>query len=165
MQQQWQWQPHGLELVVLVGLQASGKSTFRGHHLGGYVPLSKDDWPNARNKAARQARTVDEALAAGQAVVGNTNVSADERRPLVEAARAYDALAIAVVFDSSVAECLARNARREGRERVPDVAIFATAKRWQRPTGDEGFVRRFRAAVADDGTFSVTPTTDPTAEP
>jgi hypothetical protein len=38
-----------------------------------------------------------------------------------------------------VRECLARNARREGKARVPDVAIYATAKRLVPPTRVEGF--------------------------
>ena len=49
-------------------------------------------------------------------------------------------------------ECLARNARREGKARVPDVAIFATAKMLVPPSREEGFDELYR--VRPDGKVS-----------
>jgi len=43
-----------------------------------------------------------------------------------------------------------------GRERVPEVAIRAAAKRYQRPTQAEGF-DRLEQVVADEGRFEITP--------
>jgi predicted kinase len=40
-------------VAVLVGLQASGKTTFCRQELDGYVQVSKDHWPNARNRQRR----------------------------------------------------------------------------------------------------------------
>ena len=49
-------------MAVLVGLQASGKTTFCREALGpGYVQVSKDHFPNARNRQRRQLRLVREA--------------------------------------------------------------------------------------------------------
>jgi hypothetical protein len=51
-------------VAVLVGLQASGKTTFCRDVLGErYVQVSKDHFPNARNRQQRQLRPVREALA------------------------------------------------------------------------------------------------------
>ena len=151
-----QLRPDGLELVVLVGLQASGKTLFTRRHLSAYVHVSKDHWPNARRKATRQARAVDEALTAGRSVVvDNTNPAPEDRRPLLEAARAHQATPIALMFGATVSECLARNARRQGRARVPDVAILAAAKRLRPPTPEEGFARRCDVRLEPEGTFVI----------
>jgi predicted kinase len=148
--------PNDLQLMVLVGLQASGKTLFTRRHLAAYVHISKDHWPNAQHKAARQARAVDEALALDRSVaVDNTNPTVEDRRPLLEAARAHHADPIALVFRATVRECLIRNARRQGRARVPDVAILATAKRLQRPTREEGFCCCYEVRLEPDGTFVI----------
>jgi hypothetical protein len=44
---------------------------------------------------------------------------------------------------------------RRGKEKVPDVAIFATMKRFVRPTYKEGFDTQFWVVANDDGTFNV----------
>jgi predicted kinase len=148
--------PDGLQLMVLVGLQASGKTLFTQRHLSAYVHISKDHWPNARHKAVRQARVIDEALASGRSVaVDNTNPTPEDRRSLLEAARAHDADATALVFRATVRECLARNAGRRGRARVPEVAIFATAKRLRPPTREEGFSRCYEVRLEPNGTFVI----------
>ncbi|WP_181795122.1 AAA family ATPase, partial [Streptomyces sp. WELS2] len=69
------------DLAVLVGLQASGKSTFYARCLSDrYELVGKDLFPRgARNKQARQMRLVTEHLAAGRPVaVDNTNPSPQE---------------------------------------------------------------------------------------
>ncbi|MEU3554727.1 AAA family ATPase [Streptomyces fragilis] len=71
----------GPDLAVLVGLQASGKSTFCRRRLAGrHVLVGKDLFPRrARGKQRRQMRLVEEALAAGLPVaVDNTNPTPDE---------------------------------------------------------------------------------------
>ena len=73
------------EIVVFVGLQASGKSTFaRERFAQTHVIVSKDAFPNDRNKARRQAREIDTALADGRSVVvDNTNVRIVDRAPVL----------------------------------------------------------------------------------
>lgn len=129
------------EIVVLVGLQASGKSTFARDRFGAtHVIVSKDTFPNAKNKARRQAREIDAALADGRSIlVDNTNVRVADRAPIVAAARAWGARCLAFVFDDSFEECVRRNALRDGRSCVPEVAVRATAKVRVDPTAAEGF--------------------------
>jgi len=130
-----------LEIVVLVGLQASGKSTWaRDRFAATHVIVSKDAFPNAKNKARRQAREIDAALAVrSSVVVDNTNVRVADRAPIVAAALARGARCVAYVFDDSFEACVRRNALREGRACVPEVALRATAKVRVDPTRDEGF--------------------------
>jgi predicted kinase len=126
----------------MVGLQGGGKSTWVRERLPGHVVVSKDHWPNARRREARQRRLVAEHLAAGASVaVDNTSPSVEERAPLIAAARASGVPVRAVWLDTPWDVCLARNAARDGRARAPLVGLHATRGRFQPPTTDEGFDR------------------------
>ncbi|MGY1635003.1 AAA family ATPase [Geodermatophilus sp. SYSU D01186] len=127
----------------MAGLQGSGKSTWVGEHLAGtHVVVSKDHWPNARRREARQRRVVAELLARGASVVvDNTNPTPEDRAPLVAAARAAGAGVRAVWVDTPVDTCVARNGTREGRARVPLAGLFGTAARFVPPAPEEGFDR------------------------
>ena len=127
----------------MVGLQGSGKSTWVAASLAAtHAVVSKDHWPRARRREARQRRVVAELLAAGRSVVvDNTSPSLEDRAPLVAAAREAGVRVRAVWVDTPVEVCLARNAVREGRARVPLVGVFATLGRLVPPSEDEGFDR------------------------
>jgi predicted kinase len=134
------------ELVVLVGLQGAGKSTWVAEHCppgpGGPAVVSKDHWPNARRRQARLERVVAELLAAGRdVVVDNTDPAPEDRAPLVRLARAAGARVRAVFLDTPPELCRARNAARTGRARVPDVGLAATRARLVPPSTEEGFDR------------------------
>lgn len=127
----------------MVGLQGCGQSTWvREHVAGTHTVVSKDQWPNARNRETRQRRVVSELLAGGRdVVVDNTNPSPDDRAPLIAIARALGAAVRAVYIDVPLRVCLARNAMRGGRAPVPVVGVLATRKRLVPPSTDEGFDR------------------------
>lgn len=135
------------ELVVLIGLQASGKTSFfRQKFLGTHVHVSKDRLRS--NKAAQQDRLIRQALAFGCAVVvDNTNPTAADRAPLLALALEFSLPVTGYYFESRTADCLARNAGR-GINRVPDVAILSTIKKLARPTLAEGFDRLFHVRLA-----------------
>ncbi|MBH5333942.1 ATP-binding protein [Streptomyces pactum] len=131
-----------VEVAVLVGLQASGKSTFYERCLSGrYALVSKDLFPrSARNRQRRQMRLVAEHLAAGRPVaVDNTNPSPREWAPLLELAHAHGAVATAYWFPPDPAGSLRRNAARTGRDRVPDVGVLATLRQLRAPSPADGF--------------------------
>ncbi len=126
---------------MFVGLPGAGKTTdFRAYFAETHVHVSKDLMPNARRRDDRQLRDIDQALAQGQSVVvDNTNPSRDVRAPLIELGRRHGARIIAVYFETDVKTALVRNRQREGRARVPDVAIFTTRKKLVPPSHAEGF--------------------------
>jgi predicted kinase len=129
------------EVIVLVGLPGSGKSTYhREHFAATHVHVSKDLMPNVRDRDARQQHLLHEALGAGRSVVvDNTNPTVASRAAPISIAHEHGARAIAIYFEAKVKDCVVRNRQREGKARVPDVAIFATAKRLVPPTVAEGF--------------------------
>jgi predicted kinase len=130
-----------VELIIFVGLQASGKSTFYHSNLAAtHVHVSKDRMTNARNKDVRQTELISAALAAGKSVaVDNTSPTPFERAPLIALARRYGARVSAYFFEAAVKDAIARNRLREGRARVPDVAILMTARKIVPPSLEEGF--------------------------
>jgi predicted kinase len=132
-----------VELVVMVGLQGAGKSTWVREHLAAtHAVVSKDHWPNAKHRERRQRRVVDELLAAGRdVVVDNTNPTLEDRSALVAAARAHGAGVRAVHLATPLELCLERNDRRCGRARVPRVGVLGTRSRLVPPSVEEGFDR------------------------
>jgi predicted kinase len=149
-----------MECVILIGLPASGKSTFfRERFAATHDHVSKDLLRNNRRPQRRQEQLVAEALASGRSVViDNTNPSVAVRAPLIAAARAHGANVVGYVFATEAADALRRNRAREGRDRVPDVAIFTARKRFEAPTLGEGFDRVFEVKLNElDRTFDVVP--------
>jgi predicted kinase len=148
-----------VDLVVLVGLQGAGKSTFyRARFAATHAHVSKDLLRSARDRRRRERELVTAAAAAGSsAVVDDTNVRREDRAWLVALARALGMRAICYFFPPDVRASLVRNAGREGKARVPAVAIHATRARFEPPGAEEGFDEIWRVEPAEDGAFRVTP--------
>lgn len=148
-----------IDLAILIGLQASGKSTFYRRHLAAtHALVSKDLLRNNRRPARRQAHLVAESLVAGRSVaVDNTNVTVELRKELIELGRAHGATVSGYYLGSKLADCLARNAVRTGKDRVPEVGLLATVKELVRPAYAEGFDKLFSVSMQADGAFDVRP--------
>ena len=149
-----------MELVIFIGLQGSGKSSFyRSRFAQTHAHISKDLMsPSNRNKARRQREQLEHALREGRdVVVDNTNPRIRDREPLIALARAHGARVVAYAFRSTVAECRARNRLREGPARVPEVAIFTAARRMEAPALGEGFDALYYVTLESPSGFSVTP--------
>ncbi|MBG7699068.1 polynucleotide kinase-phosphatase [Streptomyces sp. MC1] len=120
-----------LSLVVLVGASGAGKSTFARRHFKRTEVISSDfcrglvcDDENDQS-ATRDAFDVlhyiaGKRLAAGRrTVVDATSVQQDSRRQLIELAKQYDVLPIAIVLDVPEEVCAERNAARTDRADMP----------------------------------------------
>jgi predicted kinase len=146
------------ELVVLIGLQASGKTTFyREHFSQSHVHVSKDSFRNARNREKRQNALLDEAFREGNSVVlDNTNPSREVRAAAIAIAQRHGALVRGLYFESRPELSIARNANRDRGSRVPEVGLRAVASQLERPSFDEGFARLEYVRIVD-GRFIVEP--------
>ena len=145
-----------MEVAILVGLPGAGKTSFyRARLAGSHVHVSKDVLGHGKETGRRQLELVTQALRERRSVaVDNTNPRPEDRAPLIALARAAGARVVAYVLDTTPKESAARNRTRTGRERVPNVAVFVTAKRLQPPTAAEGFDAVYRVR-ADGGGFEV----------
>ena len=140
------------ELVIFVGLQASGKSSFyRERFAGSHAHVSKDLMSkHARKKQERQMEELSRLLATGRsAVVDNTNPRVADRAPLIELARKFGARSVAYYFEPQVGESIRRNEART--PRVPKVAIFTSAKKLQPPSFSEGFEQIYNVRLGESG--------------
>jgi predicted kinase len=146
-----------VELVIFVGLQASGKSTFfRERFAATHEHVSKDLFRNNRDPTRRQAQLIEAALGRGvPVVVDNTNPTVEDRRSPIRLGRRFGAKIVGYYFDSTVCQSVGRNRQRTGADQVPDVAVYATAKKRERPSYQEGFDELFRVRMTEDSTFEV----------
>lgn len=122
-----------LSLVVLIGASGSGKSSFARKH---FLPtevlssdfcralVSDDENDQAATKDAFEILHFIAAkrLAAGKlTVIDATNVQTEARKPLVELARSFHCLPVAIVLDLPEKLCQERNRERPDRDFGPHV--------------------------------------------
>ena len=122
-----------LSFVVLIGVSGSGKSTFARKHFKPTEILSSDYCRGlVSDDENSQAATKDafellhfisrKRLAAGKlTVVDATNVQPESRKPLVEIAREFHCLPVAIVFDLPERVAHDRNKTRPDRDFGPHV--------------------------------------------
>ena len=122
-----------LALVVLIGASGAGKSTFARAHFRPTEILSSDFCRGlVADDENDQSATTDafdvlhyiaaKRLAAGRlTVVDATNVQPEARKPLVDLAREYHCLPVAIVFNLPERICLERNQGRPDRTFGPHV--------------------------------------------
>ncbi|MGW3913413.1 polynucleotide kinase-phosphatase [Streptomyces sp. NPDC005070] len=120
-----------LSLVVLIGASGSGKSTFARRHFKPTEVISSDfcrglvaDDENDQSASGDAFDVLHyiagKRLAAGRrTVVDATSVQQESRRQLIELARKYDVLPIAIVLDVPEEVCAERNAARTDRAEMP----------------------------------------------
>jgi len=142
---------------VFAGLPGAGKTTFYQQHFAAtHRHISKDLWPNASGRDARQRRALADAFAEGASVVvDNTNPTRAERAAIIDVARAHGVRVVGYFFDVTTREAIARNETRAGRAKVPKVAIFTVAKRLERPALEEGFDQLFVLTLTPERTFAI----------
>lgn len=140
-------------LVVLIGASGSGKSTFAKKHFKPTEILSSDFCRGlVSDDENDQAATKDafdvlhfiaaKRLAAGKlTVIDATNVQHDARKPLLELAREYHYLSVAIVLNIPAKLCQERNETRQDRNFKPHVIRNQTSqlRRSLRSLKREGF--------------------------
>lgn len=122
-----------LSLIVLIGPSGSGKSSFGKKHFKPTEVISSDYCRGLISDDENNQAVTQEAfdllhtitakrLALGKlTVIDATNVQAEARKPLLQLAKQYHALPIAIVFKMSARLCLDRNATRLDRQFGPHV--------------------------------------------
>jgi predicted kinase len=146
-----------MELIIFIGLQGSGKSMFyRTFFAATHDYVSKDLLRNNTNPNRRQLQLIESALQAQHSVVvDNTNPSVAVREPLIELGRQYGATIVGYYFEPVLQQSLERNRQRSGKAKVPDVAIYVTAKKLEPPTYAEGFDTLYLVRTGANGHFEI----------
>ena len=141
-----------MEIIILIGLQASGKSTFyRTQFADTHEHISKDRLSRSKNQ--KQAERIERAFQEQRSVVvDNTNVTVQDRLPLIDVGRRYNATIISYYFQPDVSSSRTRNMQRAGKAQVPDKAIFITAHKFEPPSYAEGFDTLYYVGIEKNST-------------
>ena len=152
-----------MEAAIFCGIQASGKTTFYlERFFRTHVRVSLD-----LLRTRHRERVLMRACLETQQpfVVDNTNATAAERRPYVQAAVAAGLRPIAYFFDARPREALARNAQRPDAERIPVPGVLGTQKRLEVPRRDEGYAALIRVRIDPERGFVVDDLPEPPPRP
>ena len=142
-----------MEAVLLIGLQASGKTTFyRERFFNTHVRVNLDMLKTRH----RGMRLMQVCLETRQPfVVDNTNPTREERRRYIEAAKLAGFRVVGYYLQSRVEECKTRNEGRLEPAKVPLLALLGTYKRLELPSPDEGFDELYYVKIGEGGKFAV----------
>jgi predicted kinase len=135
-------------IAIMMGLQGSGKSTFYQKHLSqDYVRVNLDTLKTRH----RERLLIDKCFSERKCfVVDNTNPTREDRARYIAMAKENGYHIIGYFMESKMKDCIARNALREGKARIPEKAIAATSNKLELPSLDEGFDELY--FVKNDGT-------------
>ena len=152
-----------MEAVILVGIQASGKSTFCEQRFADtHVRISRD----LLKTRGRERQLLEAALEARQPFVAdNTNVLAEERARYVGPAKAAGFRVVCYYFRTETRAAIARNRLRQGKAVVPIPGILGTYKKLQEPRMDEGFDALYAVTLTPANDFVVEPFTPADSTP
>lgn len=124
------------EMIIFIGIQASGKTTFYHEQLAQYAHISLDIL-HTRNK---ERIALEECFALGKSmVIDNTNPTAADREGYISKAKENGYYIAGYFFRSCIGDCVERNEKREGKAKVPRTAIAATSNKLEMPCYAEGF--------------------------
>jgi predicted kinase len=143
------------ELILFVGLQGSGKSTFYQERFSRTHVLVSKDLLGRRHLDERSQLLIAESLDAFKpVVVDNCHVTVADREVMIRTAGSSPVRAYVFKFD--VKACIRRNNQRTGKARVPLVALYTKAKYFTDPSWSEGFDSISDVAISEEGCFEVT---------
>jgi predicted kinase len=144
-----------MQAVILVGIQASGKSTFyQQRFFDTHVRISRD----LLRTRSREQVLLQTCLQTRQPfVIDNTNVTAEERARFIGPARANGYHVVGYFFRTEPRAAIARNRLREGKAVVPIPGILGTYKKLEEPRMDEGFDELYAVTLTPANEFVVEP--------
>ncbi|NGZ77621.1 AAA family ATPase [Saccharibacillus alkalitolerans] len=146
-----------MECIVLIGIQASGKSTFyKERYIDSHLRLNMD----MLKTRYREKLLLNAFLEAKQPfVVDNTNPAPADRLPYIEAAKSHRFTVVGFFFEPDYEESIRRNAQRTGKAFVREIGIGSVMKKLVPPSLSEGFDRLYRV-TSSGGAFAVEPMTE-----
>ena len=124
-------------IAIMIGIQGSGKSTFYHQFLAkDFVRINLDTLKTRH----REKLLIEECINQGKSfAVDNTNPTKEDRRRYIPLAKASGYKVIGYFMESKLKDCIERNDQRQGKEKLPAVAIVSTSNKLQMPSYDEGF--------------------------
>lgn len=142
-----------MELVIFIGVQASGKSTFcKQEFYDTHIRINGD---MLRTKH-REKLLISACFEAKQRfVIDKTNPTVEERAKYISQAKVQHFRVIGYYFQSKLEDALIRNARRIGKAKIDERGVRGVYTKLQLPTFAEGFDELYYVRIDEQNKFVV----------
>jgi len=135
-----------MEMIILVGIPASGKSSFyKELFFNSHIRISMD-LLNTRNKEGKLLQYCFETQS--KMVIDNTNVSKESRKKYIELAQRNKYEIVGYYFESNIQDCLERNKNRK--DSINEIGIKSKYKELEKPLLEEGFNKIYTVKIIDN---------------
>ena len=124
-----------MEMIILIGIAASGKTTWSKKCLPHHVRISLDDIKS--NKTLEDKMIISELEKGNNIVIDDTNLTADIRQRHIKIAKKYGAVINAIYFCIDIQRAHKQNFNRE--KNISYYALNKQKKQLEMPNNEEGF--------------------------
>lgn len=125
------------KMVIMIGIQGSGKSTFYHKYLKDeYVRINLDMLKTRHQEQLLIHKCIEDE---NSFAIDNTNPTRADRQRYIPLAKEAGYRIIGYFMESKLQPCIERNNQRAGKAKLPAAAIAATSNKLQIPGYDEGF--------------------------
>ena len=125
------------KMVIMIGIQGSGKSTFYHKYLkDDYVRINLDTLKSRHQEQILIHKCIENE---SSFAIDNTNPTKADRQRYIPLAKEASYRIIGYFMESKLQPCIERNNQRVGKAKIPATAIAATSNKLQLPGYDEGF--------------------------
>ena len=138
-------------MVIMMGIQGSGKSTFCAKNFSEYTRINLDTLRTRKKEKDALWLAINRKE---NIVIDNTNPTVSARKKYIEVGKASRYRIIGYFMQSRLQECIERNDSRQGKEKIPSIAIACTSNKLEMPGYEEGFDELYFVKITDAG-FSV----------
>lgn len=142
-----------MEVIIFIGIQASGKSTFyKENFFKTHIRINLD-MLKTRN---RECIFLDACVKAKQPfVIDNTNPTVMDRKKYIDIAKLNKFNVVGYYFQSNINEAVLRNEKRKGKEHISLAGIRSTYAKLQLPQKEEGFDELYYVYINQENKFVV----------
>ncbi|MFC7345935.1 AAA family ATPase [Chryseobacterium zhengzhouense] len=135
-----------MQIIILIGIPASGKSSFyKELFFNSHIRISMD-LLNTRNKEGKLLQYCFETQS--KMVIDNTNVSKESRKKYIELAQRNKYEIVGYYFESNIQDCLERNKNRK--DSINEIGIKSKYKELEKPLLEEGFNKIYTVKIIDN---------------
>jgi predicted kinase len=140
-----------MDLVLLIGIPASGKSSFyKELFYNSHIRVNLD-MLRTRN---REDKLLDFCFSTSMPlVIDNTNVRAADRKKYIDLGKANKFKIRGYYFKSDLKKCMERNNLREGKEKLEERGILAKYNQLELPKIAEGFDDLYYVVLDNENKF------------
>jgi predicted kinase len=134
-----------MEAILLIGIQAVGKSTFyKEHFFATHLRINLDMLKTRR----REMLMLEACISAKQPfLIDNTNILKRERARYIELAKPAGFHIIGYYFQSRLQDALQRNRQRIGKANISEKGLIAKHRHLEIPNYSEGFDKLYYVMI------------------